>query len=197
MIRTSLIVLIFLTYAGLVRGKVTYCPQVIFESEKIDFTDTEIQLFCGDPKSHAYRNIPAYEAQFVIKGFLQSRGYLSPQFDVKDKTLFVKIGKKSFVKKIRVISQNDNLGKKIKRELRHLYRRRELTTGMLNSLESEALAQIRRKGYPCGKISSPREFCLYPFSFFSPVVPWSTWALIRILKMRRRSLVFPGKLHFV
>lgn len=154
MVRFLIFSILILFLSGSVLGNVTYCPQVIFQSEKIKFSETEIQLFCGDPSSHAYRHIPAYEAQFVIKGFLQSRGYLAPQFSTKEKVLYVKIGPLSKVKKIRTISENKNLAKKTKRDLKRLYQRRELSTSMLNSIESEAVAQLRRRGYPCGKVTS-------------------------------------------
>ncbi|MFL5783512.1 MAG: autotransporter assembly complex protein TamA [Bacteriovoracaceae bacterium] len=149
-----LVALILLIFTTLSYGHETYCPQVKFNGKKIDFSKTEIQLFCGDPKSHAWKKIPAYEAEVVIRGFLQSRGYLSPRFEVKDEVLHVTKGRKSIVKKVKVISHDENLAKKIKREIRRLYQGRELTTSMLNSIEAEVIAQIRRKGRPCGKASS-------------------------------------------
>lgn len=135
-------------------GEEKYCPEVSFSGKNIKFSDTELKLFCGDSSSHAWKHIPPYQAELVLRGMLQSRGYLSPKFEVNDKILHVRKGRKSSVKKIRVVSENSHLGKKIQRDVRRLYRRKELTTGMLNSIESEGTAQLRRRGYPCGKISS-------------------------------------------
>ncbi len=143
--------MIFTSYSF---GDVTYCPGVKISGKKIKFSDTELNLICGDPKSHAWKHIPAYEAQYVLKGFLQSRGYLNPELVIKDKVLHVKKGRRSRVKEVRVISQNKNLAKKIQRDVKRIYRRRELTTSMLNSMEGEGSAQLRRRGYPCGKINS-------------------------------------------
>ncbi len=135
-------------------GDVTYCPEVKMKGKKIKFSDTELKLFCGDPSSHAWKYIPPYQAEQILRGMLQSRGHLSPKFEVRGKTLVVRKGRKSSVKKISVVSENKNLGKKIKKDIRRLYRRRELTTPMLNSIESEGMGQLRRRGYPCGKVNS-------------------------------------------
>ncbi len=133
---------------------VTYCPTVKISGRKIAFTDTELQLICGDPKSHAWKYIPPYEAQYILKGFLQSRGYLSPEFRIEDKILHVKRGRRSKVKNVQVVAGNDKLGKKIEKDVRRLYRKRELTTSTLNSIEADSNGQLRRRGYPCGKVGS-------------------------------------------
>lgn len=146
--------ILLMTFSSLALSDVKYCPEVVMSGRKIKFSDTEVLLFCGDPKSHAWKNIPPYQAEQVLRGMLQSRGYLSPEFEVKENVLHFKKGRKSTVKKVNVISQNRNLARKVKRDVRRLYRRRDLTTGMLNSIEGEGSAQLRKRGYPCGKVSS-------------------------------------------
>ncbi len=141
-------------FSSISYGDVNYCPEVRMLGKKIDFSDTERKLFCGDPSSHAWKYIPPYQAEQFLRGMLQSRGYLSPKFEVKEDVLIVRKGRKSNVKSIRVISDNAGLGKKIRKDVRRLYRKRVLNTGMLNSIEAEAQAQLRRRGYPCGKVKS-------------------------------------------
>lgn len=141
-------------FSSSVLSDVEYCPGVKMKGRKMKFTDTEKGLFCGDEKSHAWKHIPAYQAEQVLRGLLQSRGYLRPTFHTENKVLIVKKGPKSEIRRIEVVSGEKNLGKKIRREVRRLYKGRELTTSMLNSVEGEGQAQIRRRGYPCGKVSS-------------------------------------------
>lgn len=111
-------------------------------------------MVCGDKESDGYKNIPVYEAQFFLKGFLQARGFLNPVMEIKDAVLYLDPGRKSKIKKIQVSSNDQKLKKEVKTELRHLYKRRLLNTATLNSVEGEAHAQIRKRGHPCGKIKS-------------------------------------------
>jgi translocation and assembly module TamA len=131
-----------------------YCPGVILSGEKIKFTETERKLFCGDSSSHAWKDIPAYQAQESLRAFLQARAYLEPSFEVKNGVLYVHKGHHSTVKDLEVISTNKNLGQKIKHDVFRLYHRRELTTAMLNSIEGEGMAQLRKRGYPCATVKS-------------------------------------------
>lgn len=133
---------------------VPYCPSVRLLGERISFSDTEIHLFCGDPKSHAWKHIPAYQAKLVLRGLFQSRGYLSPEFREEGGVLIVSRGRKSRVKKVRAVAENDELARKIRRDVYRLFEKRLLTTKLLNSMEGETMAQIRKRGYPCGKVRS-------------------------------------------
>jgi translocation and assembly module TamA len=130
------------------------CPTIMLDGPDIELSATEKRLVCGDQQLEAYKEIPSYEASYILTGFLQSRGYLKPTFELVNNVLNVKIGKKSFVKKIRVISENTKLKKIVKSELRRLYRRKILTTSVLNSIEAEALSLVRQNGYPCSKVKS-------------------------------------------
>lgn len=131
------------------------CPGVkIKHLDRLDLTDTEKQLLCGDKNSEAYKFIPPYEAAFILTGMLQSRGYLKPHFKVTETSLDADIGKKFKLKKFRVISNEDKLRKKIKSELKRLFRGRLLSTSTLNSVEAEALSLIRQNGHPCSKVRS-------------------------------------------
>src|SRR5688500_19035944 len=98
------LLLFMLTFTTHILGDVSYCPQIKFTGKKVKFSDTEKSLFSGDPKSHAWKKIPPYEAELTIRGFLQSRGYLSPTFEVKDGVLIVRKGRKSRVKKFQVVA---------------------------------------------------------------------------------------------
>jgi translocation and assembly module TamA len=129
------------------------CPQIVLHG-KIKFTETEKRLVCGDKELEAYRHIPTYQASFILKGFLQSRGYLRPNFIKEGDTLHVHKGKRSKVKDVTVISDDPALSKEVRKKLKRLYRKRILDTGTLNSIEAEAKALARQQGHPCVKIRS-------------------------------------------
>lgn len=130
------------------------CSTVIVHGKKIKFTSTEKQLVCGDSKSHAYKKIPDYEASFIMTGFLQSRGFLEPEFETKGDVLHVQTGKTSKIKRFKIISENRELAKVVKKELNRLFRKKLLSTDILNSVEADALALVRQRGYPCAKVKA-------------------------------------------
>ena len=111
-------------------------------------------MICGDDELHPYQKIPAYEARFFFKGFLQSRGYLNPEFEIKNDELHVWPGKKSKVKRIVVVSDNRKLSSEIDDEIDRLYEDKILTTGLLDEIEVESMEQLSYRGYPCAKVSS-------------------------------------------
>jgi translocation and assembly module TamA len=135
-------------------GKYKLCSKVIIHGPKLKFTDTEKQLACGDKKVEEYKNIPDYEASFVMTGFLQSRGYLKPHFETINDVLHVHTGKESLVKKIRIVSGNQKLKNEVKHELKRLFKKKLLSTDILNSIEAEALGLVRQRGYPCAKVKA-------------------------------------------
>lgn len=131
------------------------CPSVrIKKVKKLKLNDNEKRLLCGDPKEKAYESIPAYQAEYFLKGFLQSRGYLRPELKIDNGVLFADIGKISKVRKIYVQPEDHKKKDHVQYELRQLYKRRILTTGTLNSIEADALGIFRNSGYPCTKIKS-------------------------------------------
>jgi translocation and assembly module TamA len=143
---------IFLTHSVYASDEI--CSSVILHGDKIKLDETEKRLVCGDKEVLAYKNIPAYESSFVMTAFLQSRGYLSPKYSYVHDKLHVEVGHKSTVKKITVVSDNDIIRRLVKRELIRLYKRKTLTTSVLNSIEAEALSLLRQNGYPCSKIKA-------------------------------------------
>jgi translocation and assembly module TamA len=149
---TILIILTFLTFHSYADEKL--CSTVVVHGKKMKFSDTEKQLVCGDKKSDAWKNIPDYEASFIMSGFLQSRGYLKPEYKTEEGVLHVHPGKIFKIKRFDVISENKKLRKEVKKELNRLFRKRILSTDVLNSVEAEALALVRQRGYPCAKVKS-------------------------------------------
>lgn len=127
---------------------------MILHGDEIKLDETERRLVCGDKELAAYKNIPAYESSFIMTAFLQSRGYLSPKYRFENDVLHVDVGEKSTVRQIEVISDNEKMRRLVKHELIRLYKRKTLTTSVLNSIEAEALSLLRQNGYPCSKIKA-------------------------------------------
>lgn len=149
---TFILSLLLLSFPG--HSKKTLCRTVVIHGPDLKLSETEERLVCGDKEVEAYKTIPDYEASFVMTGFLQSRGFLEPRFETIDNVLHVHTGKKSVVKRISVNSNDKKLKTSVKRELRRLYKKKILSTDILNSIEAEALALVRQRGYPCAKVKA-------------------------------------------
>lgn len=147
-----LLLSLILPFSAFSKDKV--CSHVYIHGDEIDLTDTEKQLVCGDKKVDAYKDIPTYQASFYLTGFLQSRGYLQPEFKTENDVLHTYVGKKTYVKKIKVLSDLEKENAFVSSELKRLYRGKLLTTSELNSIEAEAHSIIRQRGYPCSKVIS-------------------------------------------
>lgn len=131
------------------------CPEVVLHGEKdVELTETELRLVCGDDKVEAYKEIPDYQASFLLTGFLQSRGYLRPKFETIDGVLHVQVGKKSEVKKILLDSPDLKSGSVVKKKIRQLYRHETLTPRTLDEIEKDSKRQLRVKGFPCAKVET-------------------------------------------
>lgn len=126
----------------------------VHSKEKIEFTDTEENLVCGDSKSSSYKLVPHYQAQFYFLGFLQSRGYLNSTFEDKDGVLHVYPGKLSHLKKVHADSPIDSEATAVKKNTRKLFKKKILTPKLLNDIETESLSVLRQRGYPCSSVKS-------------------------------------------
>jgi translocation and assembly module TamA len=147
-----ILLIFFLTYSAQASDKL--CSTIVYHGDALHFTETEKRLVCGDKSLEAYKDIPSYEASYIMTGFLQSRGYLSPRYESIDNVLHVHSGKKSFVKKFQVVSNETKVLTLVKHKLRKLFKRRLLSTSTLDSIEAEALSILRQNGYPCSKVKS-------------------------------------------
>ena len=134
------------------------CPSVhVHKLKSLKLNDNEKRLLCGDRDEKAYKEIPVYQAKYFMQGFLQSRGHLRPFLRIEKGILLVRPGPVAKVKKVNVKAKDDKLKKDVQTELRHLYKNRVLSTRTLDSIEAEALGQVRKRGYPCAKIESEAE----------------------------------------
>lgn len=152
MLKLFLITLIFFSLNAFSETEV--CSNIfILNDNDISFSETEKRLICGDKNSEAYKDIPFYQAQFFIKGFLQSRSYLNPEFKVQDQRLLINPGKIARLESIEVFPKNTG-GKKLQKEIYRLHEADNLNPSLLNRIESDTLGFLRHHGYPCPKVTT-------------------------------------------
>ncbi|MBC7537442.1 MAG: BamA/TamA family outer membrane protein [Bacteriovorax sp.] len=125
--------------------------------EKIQLTDTEKQLVCGDPDEEAYRVIPSYQAKYSFDGFLQSRGFSSPKYIFNKDLLEVYTGNKSYLTSVVANSLNDEMSKLIEKDIFRYYKKEDITPKLLNDIEARAKIILRNHGFPCVKVASTTE----------------------------------------
>jgi translocation and assembly module TamA len=152
--------LLFLTLVSLFSfmpalAKQELCSTVVLHGKnEIEFTAVEKRMVCGDPQLPAYKIIPSYQAALFMTGFLQSRGFLNPEFETIEEVLHVKTGRKSELKLLEVSHDNNKESKIVKDELTRRFEKRMLNPQLLNRLEGEGLHLLRRRGFPCAKVDS-------------------------------------------
>ncbi len=131
------------------------CPKISIHSpDKIDFSDTEKRLVCGDPEEEAYKHIPAYQAKFSMQGFLQSKGYSSPDIKQMGDSLEVYTGEQTRLNSVEVNSDIVADSEKLQKNMYRHHRKEVLTPKLLDDLEREAVRFMRDRGYPCVKVKS-------------------------------------------
>lgn len=131
------------------------CPKIFIHSnDEFKLSETESRLICGDSEVDAYKVIPSYQASYMLTGLLQSRGYSQPRFEYVDDLLHVYPEKKSYLKQVIVISDNEADNKLVEAEVMRHYEDEIITPKLLDEIEAKALTILRNNTYPCAKISS-------------------------------------------
>lgn len=131
------------------------CEGVVVTSEKkIKFDEMETKLLCGDKSDPAWKEIPPYQAKVFMTGFLQSRAYLTPKYEIKNNTLYVDIGKEHTVEELLVTPQSLIEAKELEKDVWHIYKNRPITPSLLNSAQSSSVGFLRERSYPCVKFNA-------------------------------------------
>ncbi len=131
------------------------CPKVYLHSDdELELNETENRLVCGDSEVEAYKLIPSYQASYILTGFLQSRGYSQPRFEYVGDLLHVYTERKSYLKHVVVVSENEEYNKLVEAEVMRQYADEIITPKLLDAIEKDSLKFLRNNTYPCSKISS-------------------------------------------
>lgn len=133
-------------------GYAEICPQVRMQNrDEFDFTDMEVRLICGDKEGgqigQPWANIPANQAAYFLRGFLQTRGFHKPEFYLDNDILFVKPGGDSRLTRFRILGGPDTWDP----PKRRLIQGNLLTPALLDDLQGWTLGQIKDEGYPCAQ----------------------------------------------
>lgn len=134
------------------------CPQILINGDdSLALSPNEITLICGDPNDPAYKNIPLYQANLYLAGFLQARGYLNFISEIKDNQLYIETKNKTLIRttKISALSQisADDLAL-FQEHLDVQFVGKTLTPQELNTMEADVTRLLKERGYACADISS-------------------------------------------
>lgn len=126
------------------------CAQVkVYSKEKIKFDETETRMLCGDPSLEPWKVIPPYQAEVFVKSFLQSRGYLRPEFKIEKGELIVQANGITEVQEILISPQDLLEAKKVEDEIFNLYVNKPLTPSILSAMEANVAGLLRQEAYAC------------------------------------------------
>jgi outer membrane translocation and assembly module TamA len=128
------------------------CPRVRIEKrDEFTFTDMETRLLCGDKEGgqigQPWADIPANQAAFFLRGFLQTRGYHRPEFYLDNEILFVKTGELSRLTRFRIVGGPEGWDP----PKRRLIDGALLTPALLDDLQGWTIGQVKDEGYPCAQ----------------------------------------------
>ncbi len=125
------------------------CPGIRLKApEKIDFTDTEMVLMCGDANLNAWKSVPRSQAIFHMKAFLQVRGYYYPTLDENKERVLVDVGNRTTVDTVEMEGSAANLDLSRFRGIRG----QTLTPSLLQATEKRFLRELRAMGHACPKV---------------------------------------------
>lgn len=122
------------------------CGQVyIVAEEKITFTAAEKQLLCGNDDLNAWKDIPANEASFFAKSFLQTRGYYQTQTRFEKDRVVIVANKKTIVRDVQL------RGQPVELDVTRYWRifGRPLTPSGLDDLDKWLRQELGREGIAC------------------------------------------------
>ncbi len=127
-----------------------FCGVSIESPSPIKFSAVEKDWLCGKSESASWRTIPITEKQLFLKSFLQSRGYLAPEFREQGEDLVVKTGPLSQVKEFEVQGAPEPWDWKKRRRILG----RTLNPGLLDEMTKWSRRQLQFRGYPCPTVQS-------------------------------------------
>jgi translocation and assembly module TamA len=124
---------------------------------KVELSDVEKKLVCGDTESsevsnEGWRTIPRPQARFLLKNFLQDRGYLHPKFSqsADDHVNYVDLGEVTRVTRLSVHGGPELLAIQRKRKIVG----EPLTPAILEVIQKWVIHRLQTFGYACPKVTT-------------------------------------------
>ncbi len=122
-----------------------FCQIHLHSDEDLHFTKTEKDLLCGESDSPAWSHLPPSQKSLFLRGFLQSRGYLTPQFRQDGAELQVDSGPLYQLDSFRVIGASEQMGWQKRRFLMG----RTLDPDLLKEAINWSRRRLQTQGFPC------------------------------------------------
>jgi len=122
----------------------------LVSDHKVEATDMERRLACGDDKNPPWSDVPANQAKLFLSSFLQGRGYYRPTFTIVDERMVVALGEATLVQEIQTQGAPPTL-------LISRYWQppgKPLTPKLLDDLEDWVRSELKATGYPCPTVTS-------------------------------------------
>jgi translocation and assembly module TamA len=130
---------------------VAVCPNLtIVGANKIGLTDSEKRLLCGDKQAKDWQEVPESQAIFLLKGFLQDRGYYYPVVMKDGVNTRVDIGDQTHVTGVDVTGAPAEMS----RYDRENSKGELLTPGLLRAIASDITTRLGHYGYACPKVET-------------------------------------------
>lgn len=126
------------------------CPAVEFTGDKVELTEAEKRLVCGDPEREGWKTVPVEQAKYFLRAFLQQRAYLHPSFDASSGVLRVDPGPRTKISGILA----EGLPEDVRLSRRRGVVGRWLTPSALDGLQNWIRAELHNRGRGCPAVSS-------------------------------------------
>lgn len=114
------------------------------------FTESEKKLLCGDPKNSDWKEIPRTQMLYLLRVFLNERGYFDARIKDAADRVQVEPGPRFVLNTLYIEGWPDEIAP----FPTHHFRGRILRPRLLDELEKEMLLALRAQGYPCPKVST-------------------------------------------
>lgn len=151
MIRKVVVLFFFLfLFTACASKKRKVCNDLFVEGEKINFTDSEQKLICGDSENPAWNSIPRPQVIFHLKAFLLERGYFNPAVKEEPTSVLVTLGPRVDIEKFVIHDWPTDLKSFHERRYKGL----PMMPSSLDEIEAGAALQLKGMGYPCAEIKS-------------------------------------------
>jgi hypothetical protein len=129
------------------------CPGVVLDhgdsGERVELTETERKLVCGNPADPTWQHVPPTQAAFHLRGFLQERGFLRPEISTEGGRLFVRVGPVARVARF----ETQGAPAVIRTDRMRQIVGERLTPRLLDGIEQRLTERLQAEGFACAKVA--------------------------------------------